>query len=121
MPKPNTSGTACDQTMVNASANTCGKEYVEIYNTDPCNAVDISCYIIASKTQNGNIAAGTFIGGSFAFPAGTIIPPLGHIVVGGPNASATAGSVDFILANYIGQPNLCIESTRWFYAKRQCD
>ncbi|MBK6275671.1 MAG: lamin tail domain-containing protein [Saprospirales bacterium] len=114
MPKPNTSGTACDQTMVNASANTCGKEYVEIYNTDPCNAVDISCYIIASKTQNGNIAAGTFIGGSFAFPAGTIIPPLGHIVVGGPNASATAGSVDFILANYIGQPNLCIESTRWF-------
>ena len=50
MPKPNTSGTACDQTMVNASANTCGKEYVEIYNTDPCNAVDISCYIIASKT-----------------------------------------------------------------------
>ncbi len=106
MPKPTNAGDNCDQSFVNATTPSCGREYIEIYNTNSCNSVDISCYIIASKTSASS-------GGAFAFPNGTVIPPLGHLVVGAPNSSATTGSVDFLLSNYIGQSNLC-QTNRWY-------
>jgi gliding motility-associated-like protein len=65
------------QSMYNSTA-TSGSEYVELYNTDPCNAIDISCWSIGGMDGGTN-------GGSFSFPAGTTIPPLGFITLGGPN------------------------------------
>jgi gliding motility-associated-like protein len=65
------------QSMYNSTA-TSGSEFVEIYNTDPCNDVDISCWSIGGMDGGTN-------GGSFSFPAGTMIPPLGFITLGGPN------------------------------------
>ncbi len=107
MPKPNVALTGCDQTMVDVNNSTCGKEYIELFNKSSCDTIDISGYVVASKTS-------TSIGGAFTFPAGTKIAPLAHLVVGGPNASATAGSVDFPLTSFIGTAQLCVESNRWF-------
>lgn len=58
-----------------------GEEWVEIYNTSRCDTVNLGCYIIASKTSATN-------GGAFAFSAGTLLPPLAFITVGGPNSNA---------------------------------
>jgi gliding motility-associated-like protein len=67
------------QSMYN-STSTFGHEYVELYNTNPCNPVDISCWSIGGMDGATN-------GGAFSFPAGTTIPPLGFITIGGPNVA----------------------------------
>jgi hypothetical protein len=56
------------------------KEYVEIYNTS-CSSVDIGCWVIGS----GHPLTGTtpYWVGAYQFPAGTIINPGQHLVVGG--------------------------------------
>ena len=83
--KPGTSSTAsADQSMKNCATPTDGREYIELYNKSSCSAVDISCYFLA--TPNG-VSSGA--GGTFRFPAGTTIPPLGFISIGGPLSSAT--------------------------------
>ncbi len=73
-----------------------GAEWVEIYNSSSCESVDISCYILASATAPGSNE------GAFRFPQGTIIPPLGFLVIGGKNAP----NVDFDLNSYKGTQNL---------------
>jgi gliding motility-associated-like protein len=67
------------QSMYNSVA-TYGSEFIEIYNTSNCNSVDISCWTIGGMDGGSN-------GGAFSFPAGTIIPPLGFITIGGPNTA----------------------------------
>jgi gliding motility-associated-like protein len=56
-----------------------GQEWVELYNPSPCDAVDISCYVLGDKSSATS-------SGAVSFPQGTIIPPLGFLVVGGSNA-----------------------------------
>jgi gliding motility-associated-like protein len=83
-----------------------GAEYVELYNTNPCNAIDISCYIIANNIAGTSVAAH----GGFRFPAGTIVPPLGFVSVGGANSGAT-----FNLNTLCGTANLNINPAgRWY-------
>ena len=83
--KPGTSSTAsADQSMKNCATPTDGREYIELYNKSSCSVVDISCYFLA--TPDG-VSSGA--GGTFRFPAGTTIPPLGFISIGGPLSSAT--------------------------------
>lgn len=65
------------QSMYN-STPTFGSEFVEIYNSSSCEAVDISCWTIGGMDGGTN-------GGAFSFPTGTVIPPLGFITLGGPN------------------------------------
>jgi gliding motility-associated-like protein len=67
------------QSMYNSVANY-GSEFIEIYNTSNCNAIDISCWTIGGMDGGTN-------GGAFSFPSGTIIPPLGFITIGGPNTA----------------------------------
>lgn len=67
------------QSMYN-STSTFGHEYVELYNTNPCAPVDISCWTIGGMDGGTN-------GGAFSFPSGTTIPPLGFITIGGPNVT----------------------------------
>lgn len=64
------------QSMYN-STSTSGAEFIELFNTDPCNAIDISCWTIGGMDGGTN-------GGAFSFPSGTMIPPLGFITIGGP-------------------------------------
>lgn len=66
------------QSMFNSTV-TYGSEYIELYNTSPCNSVDISCWSIGGMDGGTN-------GGAFSFPSGTIIAPLSFITIGGPNA-----------------------------------
>ena len=83
-----------------------GAEYVELYNSDPCTPVDISCYILANNIAGTSAAAH----GGFRFPAGTIIPPLGFVSVGGANSGAT-----FNLNTLCGTANLNINPAgRWY-------
>jgi gliding motility-associated-like protein len=65
------------QSIYNA-VPTSGSEYIEIYNTSSCDAVDISCWSLGGMDGGTN-------GGAFSFPSGTVIPPLGFMTVGGPN------------------------------------
>ncbi len=101
----NTDG--CIQSLANTNS-ICGSEYVELYNTDPCNSFDLSCYVLGSTGfTSSNI-------GAVSLPSGTIIPPLGHLVIGGPNASSNATSVDIVVNDFAGTGNLCMVGTRWF-------
>lgn len=51
-----------------------GLEWIEVYNPT-CNPVDISGWRVACRSNFGT-------GGAMAFPAGTIVPPLGFRVLG---------------------------------------
>ncbi len=84
------------QSLVDCNQANFGYEWVEIYNSSRCDTIDIGCYVLASHTGTNNY-------GSFTFPAGTILPPLANLVVGGPNV----GGADINLATYCGTGNLC--------------
>jgi gliding motility-associated-like protein len=97
----------CIQSLANTNSS-CGSEYVELYNTDPCNSFDLSCYVLGST---GFTASNI---GAISFPIGTIVPPLGHLVVGGPNSSADFASIDIVANDFSGTDNLCMLASRWF-------
>ncbi len=93
------------QNLVDCTPND-GAEFIELYNTDPCNSVDISCYILGCNIAGTSAASH----GAFRFPSGTIIPPLGFVSIGGTNSGAT-----FILNTYCGTANLNINPAgRWY-------
>lgn len=106
--KPGTSGTAsADQSLKNCATTTDGREYIELYNADPCNSVDISCYFIA---EPDNVSAQG--GGTFRFPPGTTIAPLGFLTIGGPLSAA-----NIKLNNFCIGPNsvyLQTSASRWY-------
>lgn len=83
-----------------------GAEFIELFNPNQCAAIDISCYIIGTNIAGTSAAAH----GAFRFPAGTTIPPLGFVSIGGANSGAT-----FVLNNYCGTANLAINPAgRWY-------
>ena len=53
-------------------------EWIELYNPDVCNPVDISCYYLGNFTFEGS--------GGFRLPANVIVPPAGFCVVRGVDA-----------------------------------
>lgn len=57
-------------------------EWIELYNPDICNPVDISCYYLGNSARVSTGSAG----GGFQIPAGTIVPPGGFCLVRGVNA-----------------------------------
>ncbi len=87
------------QAMYNTS-NT-GGEWIELYNPSPCDPIDLSCFVLASATSGSDQ-------GAFAFPQGTIIPPLGFLVVGATNAA----NVDINLNTYLNTQYLN-GTSRW--------
>ncbi|CAN5334752.1 hypothetical protein BH09BAC1_BH09BAC1_09910 [soil metagenome] len=84
------------QSLVDCANTNYGYEWVEIYNSSRCDTIDIGCYVLASNTGSANY-------GSFTFPANTILAPLQHLVVGGPNVSG----VDIDLSTFCGTGSLC--------------
>jgi gliding motility-associated-like protein len=59
-------------------------EWIELYNPDECQSIDISCYFLGNNAVDG----GTNLPGGFVLPQGTIVPPQGFCVVRGVNAPA---------------------------------
>lgn len=58
-------------------------EWIELYNPNQCEEVDISCYFLGNNTNDG----GTY-GGGFSIPPGTVVPAQGFVIVRGVNAPA---------------------------------
>ena len=104
-PLPN-AGSAEFQSLVHCGQSQWGAEYIELYNTDDCNPIDISCYVIGFRTDGFSPFADR---GTFRFPEGTIIPPLGFISIGGPLSNSTINLFDFC-----GTPNLTTNNVRWY-------
>ena len=109
MVKPGTDATSSVfQTLFSCTQPTQGNEYIELYNSDPCNAVDISCWILATPF-NGISASSE---GSIRFPAGTTIPPLGFLSVGGPASGATINLASLCPSSTTG--NIITGGSRWY-------
>lgn len=119
-PGPSTSG--CDQKLVSQPQPTCGREYIELYNSDCNNDYDLSGYVLASANTAGSSLGNA---GAICFPPGTIVPAGSFLIVGGANdyhATANgafnypANSFDFKIPNYLGTQYLCLNTanTYWF-------
>jgi gliding motility-associated-like protein len=95
-------------------------EWIELYNPDWCNPVDISGYVLGSFNSSGNIFFTPYAsnGMGFILPPGTVVPPLGFVIVRGRNApTPPATAIDIIVDDLSG--NLCIDggindSRIWF-------
>lgn len=92
------------------------REWIELYNPHPCNSVDIGCYTLGSNMLQPTSPDDIPNWGAFTFPANTIIPPLGFIIVGGNNSQVPF--LDFNL-NYYRQNTFGIQyldgdEYRWF-------
>lgn len=107
--KPGTNATSAQfQSLKDCANPTFGNEYIELYNANSCNAADISCYIIATPFSGLSNSSQ----GAFRFPAGTVIPPLGFISIGGAGSGAS-----IILPNFCTGPNssnLVTGASRWY-------
>jgi len=66
-----------------------GGEWIELYNPDKCNPVDISGYFLGNSTIDAPYCRFWVrdIGGGFLIPEGTIIPPMGFCVLRGEKAA----------------------------------
>ncbi len=91
-------------------------EWIELYNPDLCDSVDISCYYLGNSTPEGT--------GGFRLPAGTIIPPNGFAMIRGATAApvpsnlllANGGNVvEIVVPLDITGLGVCCSGTRvWF-------
>ena len=91
-------------------------EWIELYNPDLCDSVDISCYYLGNYTAEGT--------GGFRLPTGTIIPPNGFCMVRGFNAAPVPSNLllqnggnvmEVIVPSEINLAGICCSGTRvWF-------
>ena len=73
-------------------------EWIELYNTDLCNSVDISNYIIGNYNSNDGYGA------AYVFPSSLVISAGGFAIVRGSNApNPPFGVTDVIVANTSGR------------------
>ncbi len=61
-------------------------EWIELFNPNWCDSVDISCYYLGNSAPGGGLGSGTQPGG-YVIPEGTVIPPLGLAMIRGFNAT----------------------------------
>jgi len=78
-----------------ASGGGCYGEWIELYNPDKCNAIDISCYFLGNNARDGQSASGPLnhYPGGFRIPANTIVPPQGFCVIRGQSAPAVPANL----------------------------
>ena len=60
----------------------CWGEWIELYNPNVCEPIDISCYFLGNNAPENN---GNY-GGGFRIPANTVVPPSGFVVIRGIHA-----------------------------------
>ena len=122
--KPGPSTVGCDQKMASQPAPTCGREYVELYNSDCNHDFDLSGYVLASANVNDPTVGN---GGAICFPPGTIVPAGSFLIVGGANDHNTANgtfdypanSFDFKIPTYLGTQYLCLNTTKYLLVFKQ--
>jgi hypothetical protein len=74
-------------------------EWIELYNPNQCEPVDISCYFLGNNTNDGST-----YGGGFSIPQGTIVPAQFRC------SSWDSGSGGAT----------CIAGSKWGYNNRNC-
>src|SRR6056297_2613328 len=57
-------------------------EWIELYNPDICDSIDISCYYLGNNTNDGGVYPGGYV-----IPPGTVVPPSGFAMIRGVNAA----------------------------------
>ena len=62
-------------------------EWIELYNPDICQSIDISCFFLGNNAPELTQTASVNYGGGFVIPTGTIVPPRGFVVIRGSNAA----------------------------------
>lgn len=124
--KPGPTVTGCDQKLFvrvpngNNIPGTCGREYIEMYNSDCNNDYDMSGYVLGSCQATSGIYEN---GGSFMFPPGTIVPAGGFLIVGGPDEDDgnngtfvyTIGSIDIKLNAFHGTDYIATVSNGYWF------
>lgn len=101
-------------------------EWIELYNPNLCEPVDISCYYLGSNVYVTGLF-GTVTTDSreaFIIPAGTIIPPGGFCVVRGANATPVASNllvpagntVEIVMPELLTGTGICVtgDTRFWF-------
>jgi len=93
-------------------------EWIELYNPNTCEPVDISCFYLGNDTPDGS--------GGYVIPAGTIIPPSGFCLIRGANMTAVPTNllvanggnvVELVVPPNLPSPGICVSmfTTRmWF-------
>lgn len=91
-------------------------EWIELYNPDLCESVDISCYYLGNYTYEG--------AGGVRIPNGTVVPPSGFALIRGVAAPPVPANrlvqnggnvVEVVVSNSITGPGVCCTGTRvWF-------
>lgn len=67
--------------------NTRRGEWIELYNPDICQSIDVSCFFLGNNTPNAGPNGDIFhYGGGFVIPNGTVVPPRGFVLIRGTNA-----------------------------------
>ncbi len=104
----------CLQDMFSFEGVSCGREWVELYNSHPCDAIDLSGYYFGAAGTGSNY-------GTFKFPEGTFIQPLDYLVIGGGDPSL-ASFRDINLNLYYNDPNhlwRSVTNSIWFLTPMQ--
>ena len=61
-------------------------EWIELYNQDLCDPIDISCFILGNNSADLPNGISENFGGAFVIPAGSIVPPGGFAIIRGIHA-----------------------------------
>jgi gliding motility-associated-like protein len=105
-----------------AGSTACWGEWIELYNPDICQSIDVSCFFLGNNAPSDN---NTPKGGGFVIPVGTVVPPRGFVVIRGTSAPPVPSNlliqnggktIEIIAGNNLIS-NICLETgaTRlWF-------
>lgn len=80
-------------------------EWIELYNPNECDSVDISGYMLGSYNSHGGGGGGAR-GMGYILPLGTVVPPNGFVVIRGKKAPLpNPNAIDIIVTEF--DNNLC--------------
>lgn len=63
-------------------------EWIELYNPNICESVDISCFYLGNNANDSDPYPGGYV-----IPAGTVVPPAGFALIRGVNAPAVPANL----------------------------
>jgi gliding motility-associated-like protein len=111
------SPTAFDGSISGAGGVSAGRgEWIELYNPNLCQPVDISCYYLGNNTSVGT--------GGYVIPSGTVVPAGGFCIIRGSNMTAVPSGllvanggnvVELVVPTNTTAAGVCTSGSRvWF-------
>ncbi len=111
------SPTVFDGSISGAGGMSAGRgEWIELYNPNLCQPVDVSCYYLGNNTAEGT--------GGYVIPSGTIVPAGGFCVIRGSNMTAVplallvsngGNVIELVVPTNTTDAGVCASGTRvWF-------